>query len=948
MKIKSTVWISCIVIPLALVVLLLRSRVERTAVAQEAAQATEKREAGIARLDRSDRPDVSSSAPNAEVADPPKTGSDDVAIPEVVEPLPAKPTTEPSNVKPDDFNVPLATKRPIGSIRKAEVRLKDVPIQIKRAEVHFTEAYRLKNQDAARIAGALKKLVPELDITYDPATESVVIQEMTPKMREFVTEVIQRLSAARQEPLTPQPSTPGAMPALSRVLSASPPVLPRNPTPVIKRDRNEMQDEVRRAFEARQESLRKEVAEFRSRIDRLVQTIKDRERSKDAIIERRVEELLNPNLRWDGIGSNILSASGATPRNRPNRSADQQTPMTPKTTSEVAPAERDQVSNPIEPLQKFDPNPLADEAVNVGIVSLFDVGHGQISVSLKDPGSTKVGDVLEIARPIADDQNSLTYFGRIRVIEVEPYNDFVIAVLTHSTRQLVENRWDWMQPERGDRVTRAILNETRPNASSVARTKELEFLSQYPRFSGLSLDMTETQFRVFLEQQKLTPQLSIPRGGQLNYSVPLGDGHRLTVMFGLDGKCRGIERISGDGSSPSPSPPSQPQATNETAKQALIRAAEARRKLADHEVEHAEAALKLIEDSNKKVPGAVANVEVVSCRLDVLRANANREIADAEVEAAKTGVDIRRTDKPPVTLDSATAGVEKTVAKIFALKHASAVSVAKTLQELASERPFSAKIAAETASNSVIVFANPDDMHVIEAIMIRLDMASESPSPKAASQPSSDSSETPDEKSPGPVKEPALRIELLDREKEDQSARAVMMKWMQGKRIDGRAITAPKLVAEFDQIGRAIEKADRKNTERMKEIVAEHGWPGKSLVGMDGANAAWLLVQHADRDLAFQKECLALMRAMPSGEIEPKNVAYLTDRTLTAEKQQQLYGTQLVPTPEGDLQPLPIEDEAKIDERRASMGLEPLKDYLARARSELSQEKKEPTKKDAP
>ncbi len=34
------------------------------------------------------------------------------------------------------------------------------------------------------------------------------------------------------------------------------------------------------------------------------------------------------------------------------------------------------------------------------------------------------------------------------------------------------------------------------------------------------------------------------------------------------------------------------------------------------------------------------------------------------------------------------------------------------------------------------------------------------------------------------------------------------------------------------------------HTARLQEIVAEHGWPGRSLAGEDGADAAWLVLQH--------------------------------------------------------------------------------------------------------
>lgn len=42
----------------------------------------------------------------------------------------------------------------------------------------------------------------------------------------------------------------------------------------------------------------------------------------------------------------------------------------------------------------------------------------------------------------------------------------------------------------------------------------------------------------------------------------------------------------------------------------------------------------------------------------------------------------------------------------------------------------------------------------------------------------------------------------------------------------------------------------------MKKIVKKHGWPGISLVGKKASVGAWLLAQHADRDLRFQKNVL--------------------------------------------------------------------------------------------
>ena len=62
---------------------------------------------------------------------------------------------------------------------------------------------------------------------------------------------------------------------------------------------------------------------------------------------------------------------------------------------------------------------------------------------------------------------------------------------------------------------------------------------------------------------------------------------------------------------------------------------------------------------------------------------------------------------------------------------------------------------------------------------------------------------------------------------------------------------------DVEQWRKIVEPVDRANTARLKEIVAEHGWPGHRLVGEAAAHAAWLLAQHAPAD--FQEQCLPLL-----------------------------------------------------------------------------------------
>jgi hypothetical protein len=123
-----------------------------------------------------------------------------------------------------------------------------------------------------------------------------------------------------------------------------------------------------------------------------------------------------------------------------------------------------------------------------------------------------------------------------------------------------------------------------------------------------------------------------------------------------------------------------------------------------------------------------------------------------------------------------------------------------------------------------------------------------------------------------------------------------------------------------------VKSLDLQHTERMKHIVAEIGWPIASKVGSEASHLAWLLVQHADHDIAFQKNMYALMQEQAEGEIEAADIAYLTDRIAVGEHRPQTYGTQWIDD-ENTYEPRPIEDIEHVDERRSTVGLESLADY---------------------
>jgi len=74
-----------------------------------------------------------------------------------------------------------------------------------------------------------------------------------------------------------------------------------------------------------------------------------------------------------------------------------------------------------------------------------------------------------------------------------------------------------------------------------------------------------------------------------------------------------------------------------------------------------------------------------------------------------------------------------------------------------------------------------------------------------------------------------------------------------------------------------------------------------------------------------------LKEAVRRGEAESGNAALLKDRILMREGKKQIYGSQLYFNQvTKQLELWPIEDDENVDARRASVGLEPLAEYMKR------------------
>lgn len=158
-----------------------------------------------------------------------------------------------------------------------------------------------------------------------------------------------------------------------------------------------------------------------------------------------------------------------------------------------------------------------------------------------------------------------------------------------------------------------------------------------------------------------------------------------------------------------------------------------------------------------------------------------------------------------------------------------------------------------------------------------------------------------------PPTHPGLGAELLWMSGQDQAAR-------QGDLND-------------PQVGKRMLAVDARNLPRIEKIIAEHGFPTVAMVGQDGFNAAWLLVQHADADPGFQQRTLEGLVA--THQVGGEQLALLTDRVLRAQGKPQRYGSQFTAGDDGGQWiPQPIEGPvSEVDKRRASLGMMPLADY---------------------
>jgi len=156
----------------------------------------------------------------------------------------------------------------------------------------------------------------------------------------------------------------------------------------------------------------------------------------------------------------------------------------------------------------------------------------------------------------------------------------------------------------------------------------------------------------------------------------------------------------------------------------------------------------------------------------------------------------------------------------------------------------------------------------------------------------------------------ALRKELLDMRSEDLTVRKELL---DAGQLGGHYV--PRM-----------EAIHIKNAARLRELIRQHGWPAEDIAGKDGAEAAWMIAQHAVGEPNLQKHVLGLIEECAAARRTPAwHAAYLEDRIAMYEGRPQRFGSQWVDdSRDGRTRPWRLSDPGRVNEFRASVGLPPL------------------------
>lgn len=155
----------------------------------------------------------------------------------------------------------------------------------------------------------------------------------------------------------------------------------------------------------------------------------------------------------------------------------------------------------------------------------------------------------------------------------------------------------------------------------------------------------------------------------------------------------------------------------------------------------------------------------------------------------------------------------------------------------------------------------------------------------------------------------------------DQQYRVALSVLQSNKEVD---------TAAQNKLWEQINEADTINIIKVTALLDQYGWLGPDEVGQMGNQCLFLVIQHAPPDIQ-EKYYPMMKQAVSEKKAQANQLALLEDRISVHKNGYQIYGSQLYRDPATNTTLLyPIQDEARVNERRKSAGLEPLEEYVKR------------------
>ncbi len=158
---------------------------------------------------------------------------------------------------------------------------------------------------------------------------------------------------------------------------------------------------------------------------------------------------------------------------------------------------------------------------------------------------------------------------------------------------------------------------------------------------------------------------------------------------------------------------------------------------------------------------------------------------------------------------------------------------------------------------------------------------------------------------------------------DDQQPRHQLVELTKAVTVEGRTELIDSLILVND----IVERNDARNIKVIDKILKQ-GLPQG--LTEESYKTIWIVIDHAP--LEKQEQYLPLVEQMATeGYVGVDEYAILYDRVAMGQNRHQRYGSQLVQFGAVDAQKLyvwPIEDGAKVDSLRNTVGMSPLSDYL--------------------